>query len=203
MFRSVHVCALSINLRIFLLSWIKPTKRCKIFISRYKLTRVLLRRQSSSWKGNQWSRFETLDSCEWEREKDVENYYWKRNFQCLHLVFFCVKVKLIVGRLFLFWGQQNTTEWMDFCFLHLHYLTLCGFDEDDSGFEERGDILPQLRRVFLLLLSSCCPLLLNLINLEGDSCGDGVSESWHPLRWKFNIKSQTDGGEGFDGGGRM
>lgn len=100
--------------------------------------------------------------------------------------------------------QQNGWTFAFFIFIIYLTLTLCWFDEDDSGVVgERGDVLPQLRRVFLLLLPSCCPLLLNLINLEGDSCGDGESESWHPLRWKFNIKSQTDGGEGFVGGGRM
>lgn len=95
-------------------------------------------------------------------------------------------------------GLLLSSFWLSIYFF-FSLLTLCLFDEDDDkGVEERGNVLHQLRRVFL-----SCSLLLNFINGLESLAALWESVSWHPLRWKFKIKSHTDGGDGFDGGGRM
>lgn len=103
---------------------------------------------------------------------------------------FCEKVKLIVyvyNNNFL----RSTTEWTFFFFSSLHYLTWDWYVDDDS------DDLHQLWWRILLI-----PLwpLSNLIGFDDVSV---TVVSWHPFWWKLMIKSQTDGGEGLVGGGKM
>lgn len=91
------MCVLNINLLIFLLSKIKQKKKVFHFPIQ---TRV--RRQWYSCKGNQWSRFKSLERL-WVRErKRCGKLLLEKKFSVSTSGFFCVKVKLIVGRLFLF-----------------------------------------------------------------------------------------------------
>lgn len=105
---------------------------------------------------------------------------------------FCEKVKLIMCTCTHIIILRSIAEWS-----FLHYLTWDWFVDD-------FDDLHQVER--WLLLFPFWPLS-NFIGL--DICtgaaddDDSLSVSWHPLRWKLIIKSQTDGGEGFVGGGRM
>lgn len=89
----------------------------------------------------------------------------------------------------IFWGQQQNG--LFFFLSSFHYLTWDWYVDDDS------DDLHQLWWRILLI-----PLwpLSNLIDFDDVSV---TVVSWHPFWWKLMIKSQTDGGAGLVGGGKM